>query len=221
MPANFSARAFLWIGISLLVGSALLQAALDFLFRMAGSQILQSLVNSWWYSVLDVTRALFVPLGPLMLAAFFVARAIERSSEAPSAVAPGAVATNTAVPSTAVPSTAVPSTAVPSTAVPSTAVPSTAVPLASAPRTTAVWVFGAGVALTLFGILVAGSLDSWLIALNAQGRTSLALDAVNLVVVPLRTVVLPLGLALLPAAALVKKIESRHPVTTAAEAPAE
>jgi hypothetical protein len=211
MPANFSARAFLWIGISLLVGSALLQAALDFLFRMAGSQILQSLVNSWWYSVLDVTRALFVPLGPLMLAAFFVARAIERSSEAPSAVAPGAVATNTAVPSTAVPSTAVPSTAV----------PSTAAPLASAPRTTAVWVFGAGVALTLFGILVAGSLDSWLIALNAQGRTSLALDAVNLVVVPLRTVVLPLGLALLPAAALVKKIESRHPVTTAAEAPAE
>ncbi|MCU1447829.1 hypothetical protein [Cryobacterium sp.] len=206
MPANFSARAFLWIGISLLVGSALLQAALDFLFRMAGSQILQSLVNSWWYSVLDVTRALFVPLGPLMLAAFFVARAIERSSEAPSAVAPGAVATNTAVPSTAVPSTAV---------------PSTAAPLASAPRTTAVWVFGAGVALTLFGILVAGSLDSWLIALNAQGRTSLALDAVNLVVVPLRTVVLPLGLALLPAAALVKKIESRHPVTTAAEAPAE
>ena len=201
MPANFSARAFLWIGVSLMAGSALLQAALDFLFRMAGSDILQSMVNSWWYSVLDVTRALLVPLGPLMLAAFFVARAIEH---------------NTDVAGPPVPNTAAPDPAVPGTAVSGTAVSGTAALHASAPRTTAVWVFGAGVVLTLFGVLVAGYLDSWLVALNAQGRTSLALDAVNLVVVPLRTVVLPLGLALLPASALVKKLESRPAVATGA-----
>ena len=206
MPANFSARAFLWIGVSLMAGSALLQAAQDFLFRMAGSDILQSMVNSWWYSVLDVTRALLVPLGPLMLAAFFVARAIEH---------------NTDVAGPPVPNTAAPDPAVPGTAVSGTAVSGTAALHASAPRTTAVWVFGAGVVLTLFGVLVAGYLDSWLVALNAQGRTSLALDAVNLVVVPLRTVVLPLGLALLPASALVKKLESRPAVATGARPASE
>lgn len=206
MPANFSARAFLWIGVSLMAGSALLQAAQDFLFRMAGSDILQSMVNSWWYSVLDVTRALLVPLGPLMLAAFFVARAIEHNTDV----------AGPPVPNTAAPDPAVPGTAVSGIAISGTAVSGTAAPHASTPRTTAVWVFGAGVVLTLFGVLVAGYLDSWLVALNAQGRTSLALDAVNLVVVPLRTVVLPLGLALLPASALVKKLESRPAVATGA-----
>jgi hypothetical protein len=172
MPANFSARAFLWIGIALIVASAILQVAIDLVFGTAGQDELQSLVNSWWFTILSVTRTVIAPLAPLMLAAYFVARLIERS--------PG---------------------------------PSSR----PAHRITALWVFVAGVVFTLLGVLIGVSLDGWLGTLNAQRRTSLALDLLNLVVVPLRGVVFPLGLALLPAAALMKMLESRAPV----EAPVE
>jgi hypothetical protein len=163
MPATLSARAFLWIGVSLLAAAVIVQAVLDFVYRNIASDALQDLVNTSWFAGLDITRAVLVPLGPLMFAAFFVARAIERRSVSPAS---------------------------------------------PRPRLTAGWVFGAGVVLTLVGVLVNGALEGWLMDLNARGRTSLALDALNLVVVPLRTLLFPLGLALLPASALMKKLEA-------------
>lgn len=178
MPAALSARTILWISISLLAISTLVQAALDFVYRTADPASLQAMVDSWWFAVLDVTRAVFVPLGPLMLAAFFVARAIERRTAALAGSA------------------------------------------APAPRINAGWVFVVGVALTLFGVLLSGSLDIWLRDLNALGRTSLALDALNLVVVPMRTLLFPLGLALLPASVLMKKLEAPRSVEPAAPAAA-
>jgi hypothetical protein len=174
MPVNLSARALLWIGISLLLASALAQVVIDFVYRYAGADILQSTVDSWWFGALVVARGLFVPLGPLMIAAFFVAHLMERD--------PAAAATATV-------------------------------------RVTAAWVFTAGLVLTLLGVLIYAYLDGWLATLNSQGRTSLALDALNLVVVPLRTLVLPLGLALLPASVLMKKLEARSPVETPAHQP--
>jgi hypothetical protein len=162
---NLSARAFLWIGISLIAGSALAQTALDFVYRYSGSE-LQPIVDSLWFSMLDALRAVFTPLGPLMVAAFFVARLLERESGSADA---------------------------------------------AAPRITAGWVFAAGITLTLFGVLVNSSLDGWLTTLNAEGRTSLALDALNLVVIPFRFVLLQFGLALFPASALMKKLEARRP----------
>jgi hypothetical protein len=176
MPVNLSARAFLWIGLALILASALLQVALDLLFRYVGPDTIPSVMDSWWYSVLLPARAVFGPLGPLMLAAFFVARLIERT--------PGA-------------------------------------PASPAPRDTSAWVFTAGVVLTLLGVLIVGSLDGWLTTLNAQGRSSLALDALNVVVVPLRYTVLPLGLALLPTSALMKKLEVRRPVDALVPTPTE
>jgi hypothetical protein len=176
MPVNLSARAFLWIGISVLVASALAQTATDFVFRYAGSDLLQPIVDSWWFSLLNVVTAVFTPLGPLMVAAFFVARLIERG--------PG-------------------------------------IPASAAPRITAAWVFAAGIVFTLFGALVIGSLDGWLTALNADGRTSLALDALYLVVIPARFSLIQLGLALLSASALMKKLEARKPVADHVQAATE
>jgi hypothetical protein len=173
MPVNLSARAFLWIGISLLVASALAQIVVDFVFRFSASNQLQPLVDSLWFSVLVTARSVFTPLGPLMVAAFFVARLIERGS---------------------------------------------GVPAATAPRISAAWVFAVGVTVTLLGVLVNGSLDDWLTTLNAEGRTSLALDALTIVVVPLRFILLQFGLALLPASALMKKLEARSPVVDLAQA---
>lgn len=182
MPATLSARAFLWIGVALLAAGALSQLALDIVFRTAGASSVENILDSQWYTVLGVIRAVLVPLGPLMFAAFFVAGAIERRSTAQAAAQAGA-------------------------------------PAAPPPRFGAGWVFGTGVVLTLFGVLVSSSLDGWLIDLNAQGRTSLALDALNLVVVPLRALLFPVGLALLPASALMKKLELPHSVDTEASAP--
>ena len=88
-------------------------------------------------------------------------------------------------------------------------------------RITAAGVFWAGVVLTLVGLLVEASLDSWLSTLVAQGRPSIALDALNLVVSPLRNVIVPLGLALLPASVLMKKLETRVPADESARATAD
>ena len=78
-----------------------------------------------------------------------------------------------------------------------------------ADRITAAGVFWTGIVLTLLGLLVGASLESWMGTLVAQGRPSIALDALNIVVSPLRNVMIPLGLALLPASVLMKKLEVR------------
>ena len=154
----------LWIGIGLIVASAVIQIARDFAFRLVDHNVLQDLINTWWYNSLDLALVISVPLGTMMVAAFFVARLLER----------GSVTSDE-----------------------------------PAPRITAAWVFWTGVILTIFGLLVSVSLSTWLSDLNATGRTSLALDAANLVLTPLRTVIFPLGLALLPASVLMKKLEAR------------
>lgn len=80
------------------------------------------------------------------------------------------------------------------------------------PEVPAVVLFWTGVVLTILGLLVNASLQDWLTDLNAQGRTSLALDALNLMVIPLRMVIVPVGLALLPISVLVKRVQAL-PVT--------
>jgi hypothetical protein len=165
MPAHLTARAMLWIGIALLAVSVLSQAALDFIFRSAGSAFLDGMQVSWWYPLYQFVPTVLIPLGTLFLAAFFVANAIERRA----ALAPAS---------------------------------------GRRPAITAAWLFWTGLVLTVLGLLVGASLEEWLTGLNAQGRTSIALDALNLVVVPLRMVLVPLGVALLPASVLVKKVQA-------------
>jgi hypothetical protein len=97
----------------------------------------------------------------------------------------------------------------------------TIAPAHPATRITAAGVFWTGVVLTLAGLLVGASLDSWMSSLVAQGRPSIALDALNLVVSPLRNVIVPLGLALLPASVLMKKLETRVPADESARATAD
>ena len=164
MPANLSARAILWIGIGLVAASVLLQLARDFAFRLVDEASLQEVANGWLFGSVPLALALLVPLGSMMIAAFFVARLIERG--------PGSAAR-------------------------------------PAGRGTAAGVFWTGVVLTLLGVLVGASLESWLGTLVAQGRPSIALDALNIIVSPLRNVMIPLGLALLAASVLVKKLEVR------------
>ena len=171
MPANISARAVLWIGIGLIAVCVVLQVTRDFVLRLADVNSQQAFVNSWWFGSFQVTLTVLVPLGTLMVAAFFVARLIDRGSWNP-----------------------------------------------DQPefRITAVWVFWAGVLLTIVGLLVEASLYSWFEDLNSEGRTSLALDALNIIVNPLRALIVPLGLALLPASVLMKKLEVRHKARAAA-----
>jgi len=176
MPANLSARALLWIGIGLVAASILLQLARDLVYRVADQNSLQSLATSWWFESFSIALVLLVPLGTWTIAAFFVARPIERATITP-------------------------------------AHPPT--------RVTAAGVFWTGVVLTLAGLLVGASLDTWMSTLVAQGRPSIALDALNLVVSPLRNVIVPLGLALLPASVLMKKLETRVPAEASAHATAD
>ncbi|QYF74616.1 hypothetical protein [Cryobacterium sp. PAMC25264] len=176
MPANFSARAILWIGIGLVAASVLIQLTRDLVFRLSDQAVLQTIVNTWWFDSANLAVMLLVPLGTWTVAASFVARLIERGTIAP-------------------------------------AHPAT--------RITAAGVFWTGVVLTLAGLLVGASLDSWLSSLVAQGRPSIALDALNLVVSPLRNVIVPLGLALLPASVLMKKLEARVPADESARATAD
>ena len=165
MPANFSARAILWIGIGVVAASVLLQLARDVTFRLVDQDSLQDLANnSWLFDSVYLALTLLVPLGAMLIAVSFVARLIERGTE--SAAGP-------------------------------------------ADRITAAGVFWTGIVLTLLGLLVGASLESWMGTLVAQGRPSIALDALNIVVSPLRNVVIPLGLALLPASVLMKKLEVR------------
>lgn len=162
MPANLSARAILWIGIGSVAASVLLQLARDVAFRLVDPDSLQDLANGWPFDSVQLALTLFLPLGAMLIAAFFVARLIERGAD--SAGRP-------------------------------------------ADRVTAAGVFWAGVVLTLLGLLVGASLEGWMGTLVAQGRPSIALDALTLVVSPLRNVLIPLGLALLPASVLMKKLE--------------
>ncbi|WEO78926.1 hypothetical protein BJQ94_07795 [Cryobacterium sp. SO2] len=177
MPANLSARALLWIGIGTMTFSVLCQLALDVTWRVAGTESGNTILESWWYPLFQFVPTVLIPLGSMLIAAFFVAHALERDTSVDSA--PERRWTSSAA-----------------------------------------WLFWIGLILTLAGLVVSASLQDWLTDLNAQGRTSLALDALNLVVIPLRTIILPLGLALLPAAVLVRKIESRNPVVPAGEVPA-
>ena len=176
MPANFSARVILWIGIGMIVASALIQVGRDFLYRFVDADSLQDAANSWWFESFGVALVLLVPLGTLMIAAFFVARQIERGTDA---------AAQTGL------------------------------------NVTAAGVFWAAVVLTLLGLLIGGSLESWMGTLVAQGRPSIALDALYVVVSPLRNVVVPLGLALLPASVLMKKLEARSRADAVAPAASE
>ncbi|POH62166.1 hypothetical protein C3B61_18320 [Cryobacterium zongtaii] len=164
MPANLSTRSILWIGIGLITASVLVQVGRDLVYRLVATDSLQAVANSWWFGSFDVVFLLVVPLGTLMVAAFFVARLIER-------------------------------------------VPT--VPAQPARRITAAGVFWAGIVFTLVGLLVVASLEGWMGTLAAQGRPSIALDALYFVVSPLRNIVIPLGLALLPASVLMKKLEVR------------
>ncbi|TFC07076.1 hypothetical protein E3O42_01510 [Cryobacterium adonitolivorans] len=172
MPANLSARALLWIGVGTIAFSVLCQLAWDVVWRVAGLGP-ANLLESWWYPLYVFVPTVLVPLGSMIVAASFVARALERGTESDSAP--------------------------------------------ERPRTiSAAWLFWTGLTLTVLGLVVSAYLQDWLTDLNAAGRTSLALDALNLVVIPLRMIILPLGLALLPAAVLVKKIESRSRAGVAA-----
>jgi len=162
MPANLSARSILWIGIGLIAASVLIQVSRDVVSRLLDPDSLQAVANSWWFGSLDAAFLVLVPLGTLMVAAFFVARLIER-------------------------------------------VPTT--PAQKAFRITAAGMFWTATACTLLGLLVVASIDSWMGTLIAQGRPSIALDALYLVVSPIRNIVIPLGLALLPASVLMKKLE--------------
>lgn len=164
MPANFSARTILWIGIGLVAASVLLQLARDVTFRLVDQDSLQVLANSWLFDSVYLALTLLVPLGAMLIAVFFVARLVERGTD-------GAARPTD--------------------------------------RITAAGVFWTGIVLTLLGLLVGASLESWMGTLVAQGRPSIALDALNIVVSPLRNVVIPLGLALLAASVLMKKLEVR------------
>ena len=164
MPATLSARSILWIGIGLVAASVLLQLVRDVTFRLVDQDSLQDLANGWFFNSASIALTLLVPLGTILIAAFFVARLIERDT--------GAAAR-------------------------------------PADRITAAGVFWTGIVLTLLGLVVGASLEGWLGTLVAQGRPSIALDALNIVVSPLRNVLLPLGLALLPASVLMKKLEVR------------
>lgn len=165
MPAQLSARAMLWIGITLLVASVVSQAALDFVFRTAGTEFINDLQVSWWYPLFQFVPAVLLPLGAVCTAAFFVGNAVER-------------------------------------------LPGITPEPGRRPAIPAAWLFWTGLVLIVLGLLVEASLQDWLAGLNAQGRTSLALDALNLVVTPLRMVLTPLGLALPPASVLVKKVRA-------------
>jgi len=165
MPANLTARTILWIGVILTAVSVLCQAALDFVFRSAGIDVMTAMLDSWWYSLYPFVPTVLLPLGTLLIAAFFVANAVERN----------------------------------------------VILVPTPPRRRAIpaaGLFWSGVVLIVLGILVQSSYQDWLTDLTAQGRTSIALDGLNLVVVPLRMVLIPLGIALLPASVLVKKIQS-------------
>lgn len=166
MPANLSARALLWIGIGTIAFSVLCQLAMDIVWRVAGAGPV-SLLESWWYPLYQFVPIVLIPLGSMIVAASFVARALERGPES-------ALATE------------------------------------RRRTTSAAWLFWTGLVLTVLGLVVSAFLQDWLTDLNAVGRTSLALDALNLVVIPLRMIIVPLGLALLPAAVLVKTIESER-----------
>ena len=164
MPANLSARALLRIGIGLMAVSVISQTTIDLVWRVAGNDWMTGAMSSWWYPFYQLVPTVLIPLGALVVAASFVARALESDARADSAT--------------------------------------------DRPGTRAAWLFWTGLVLTILGLVVGASLQDWLTDLNAQGRTSLALDALNLIVIPLRMVLLPLGLALLPSAVLVKKISA-------------
>ena len=163
MPANLSARAILWLGIGTITFSVLCQLALDVVWRVASTESGNTLLDSWWYPLFQFVPTVLIPLGSMLIAASFVAHALERGPGVDSLPERGR---------------------------------------ASA----AAWLFWIGLILTVLGLVVSASLQDWLTDLNSQGRSSLALDALNLVVIPLRMIILPLGLALLPAAVLVKKV---------------
>ena len=175
MPANLSARALLWIGIGLIMVSVIGQTTIDLVWRAAGNDWMTGVMSSWWYPLYQLVPTVLIPLGTLLVAVSFVARALEDETRTD--------------------------------------------PLPNRLGTRAAWMFWAGLVLTILGLVVGASLQDWLSDLNAQGRTSLALDALNLIVIPLRMVILPLGLALLPSAVLVKKISALRATSAPAQLP--
>ena len=175
MPANLSARALLWIGIGVIAVSMISQTTIDLVWRAAGNDWMTGAMSSWWYPFYQLVPTVLIPLGALVVAASFVARALEGDVRADSTT--------------------------------------------DRLGTRAAWLFWTGLVLTILGLVVGASLQDWLTDLNAQGRTSLALDVLTLIVIPLRMVILPLGLALLPSAVLVKKISALRVESARAQLP--
>jgi hypothetical protein len=193
MPPKLSARQLFWSGVVLTaVGVFVGQFLVTIVFGLWGERAISS---SPLPSVLQPLDALLVPLGALLLATSLIARAIE----AQAALASHLHASH----------------------------PHASHPRASGRRTmprqlSATQILWTGIVLVVLGLILTASVGDFFVQLSGSTDVSanLARDLLGLVGVPLQTIAVPLGIALLPTALIVRILQARVPDRDPADATA-
>jgi hypothetical protein len=193
MPPKLSARQLFWSGVVLTaVGVFVGQFLVTIVFGLWGERAISS---SPLPSVLQPLDALLVPLGALLLATSLIARAIE---------AQAALASH-----------------------PHASHPHASHPHASGRRTmppqlSATQILWTGIVLVVLGLILTASVGDFFVQLSGSTDVSanLARDLLGLVGVPLQTIAVPLGIALLPTALIVRILQARVPDRDPADATA-
>jgi hypothetical protein len=193
MPPKLSARQLFWSGVVLTaVGVFVGQFLVTIVFGLWGERAISS---SPLPSVLQPLDALLVPLGALLLATSLIARAIEAQAALTSHL--------------------------------HASHPHASHPHASGRRTmppqlNATQILWTGIVLVVLGLILTASVGDFFVQLSGSTDVSanLARDLLGLVGVPLQTIAVPLGIALLPTALIVRILQARVPDRDSADATA-